>query len=138
MVTAAHLLLLVDDDPVILDLLDGSLTDAGFEVVIAGRGAHALAEINANGARFSAIITDIRLDPLGSDGWEIARRARELAPDIPVVYISGGCAFEWPLKGVSNSVMITKPFVVGQLMHTVNLLLIEAERAIMAQRQTLI
>ena len=48
MVTAAHLLLLVDDDPVILDLLDGELTDAGFEVVIAGRGAHALAEINTN------------------------------------------------------------------------------------------
>ena len=136
MVTAAHLVLLVDDDPAILDLLDGEFTDAGFEVVIAGRGAHALAEINTNWWRFSAIITDIKLDPLGSDGWEIARRARELAPDIPVVYISGGCAFEWPSKGVSNSVMITKPFVVGELMYTVNLLLIGAERAIMAQRQT--
>jgi len=29
MVTAAHLLLLVDDDPAILDLLDGEFTDAG-------------------------------------------------------------------------------------------------------------
>jgi DNA-binding response OmpR family regulator len=127
-------LLLVDDDPVILDLLDGELTDAGFEVVIAGRGAHALAEINTNWWRFSAIITDIQLDPLdplGSDGWQIARRARELAPDMPVVYVSGSRADEWPSKGVPHSLMIAKPFAIAQLMHAVNLLLRDAE-AIMA------
>ena len=136
MVTAAHLLLLVDDDPAILDLLDGELTDAGFEVVIAGRGAHALAEININWWRFSAIVTDIQLDPLGSDGWEIARRARELAPHMPVVYVSGSGGDEWPSKGVPNSLMIAKPFAVAQLMHALNLLLSEAERAIMAQHPT--
>jgi DNA-binding response OmpR family regulator len=129
--TAAHLLLLVDDDPAILDLLDGELTDAGFDVVIAGRGAHALAEINTNWWRFSAIITDIKLDPLGSDGWEIARRARELEPEIPVVYISGGASYEWPSKGVPNSLMIAKPFVVSELIAAVNVLVAETDRVAM-------
>jgi DNA-binding response OmpR family regulator len=95
--------------------------------VITGHGAHALAEINANVARFSAIITDIKLDPIGSDGWEIARRARELDPHMPVVYVSGSGADEWPSKGVPNSVMIAKPFAIAQLMHALNLLLRDAE-----------
>jgi DNA-binding response OmpR family regulator len=43
-----RLLLPVDDDPDILDVLDIACTDAGFAVVIASRGAHALAEINTD------------------------------------------------------------------------------------------
>jgi DNA-binding response OmpR family regulator len=129
------LLLLVDDDPVILDLLDGALTDAGFDVVIAGRSAHALAEINTNVARFSAVIIDIKLDPLGSDGWEIVRRARELDPHIPVVYVSGSGLDEWPSKGVPKSVMIAKPFAVAQLITAVNLLLSDAERTMKERLQ---
>jgi hypothetical protein len=49
---------------------------------LARRGANALAEINTDVARICAVITDIKL--FGSDGWEIARRPRELAPEMPV------------------------------------------------------
>jgi DNA-binding response OmpR family regulator len=129
---AARLVLIVDDNPLILDLLDAEFTNAGFAVVIASRGPHALAEVNMNVARFSAIVTDIAvdpLDPLGSDGWHIGRRARELDPLIPVVYISGASAHEWPSKGVPNSFMVAKPFVVGELIAAVTLLLVEADRA---------
>jgi DNA-binding response OmpR family regulator len=130
MVSAARLILLVDDDPLMLDLLEAEFTDAGFDAVIAGRGFHALAEINANVFQFSAIVTDIALDPLdplGSDGWHIARRARELDPRMPVVYISGVSADEWPSKGVPNSLMVAKPFVVARLIAAVNTLLAEAD-----------
>ena len=133
----ARLVLLVDDDPLILDLLEAEFTDAGFDVVIAAHGAHALAEINANALQFSAIVTDIALDPLldplGSDGWEIVRQAREIAPDIPVVYVSGVSAEEWQSKGVPNSVMIAKPFVVGELIAAVTLLLAEGDREALPQ-----
>jgi DNA-binding response OmpR family regulator len=132
-----RLLLLVDDDPDILDVLDIARTDAGFAVVIARRGAHALAEINTNVARFSAVIIDIKLDPLGSDGWEIARRARELAPEMPVIYVTGGNAHEWGSKGVPNSVLITKPFAPAQLITAVATLPPEDDRAAMVQPQTL-
>jgi DNA-binding response OmpR family regulator len=110
MTNVARLLLLIDDDPDILDVLDIACTDAGFAVVIAHQGAHALAEINTDVVRFCAVITDIKLGQFGSDGWEIARRARELAPEMPVIYMTGGNAHEWASKGVPNSVLIVKPF----------------------------
>jgi two-component system cell cycle response regulator CpdR len=133
-----RLLLLVDDDPDILDVLDIACTNAGFAVVIARRGAHALPEINTDAAWVCAVITDIKLDQFGSDGWEIARRARELAMEMPVIYATGGNAQAWASKGVPNSVLITKPFAPAQLITAVAMLgLIEADRAAMVQPQTL-
>jgi DNA-binding response OmpR family regulator len=54
---------------------------------------------------------------LGDDvtGWEVAKRARELHPDLPIVYTSGGGVDEWSVKGVPNSVMIGKPFAAAQV-----------------------
>ena len=43
-----RLMLLVEDDPDFLDVLDIARTDAEFAVVIARRGAPALAEINTD------------------------------------------------------------------------------------------
>ena len=37
--------------------------------------------------RLSLLITDIRMP--GIDGWELARRAREMRADIKVIYITG-------------------------------------------------
>jgi hypothetical protein len=40
--------LLVNDDPLMLDLLEVEFTEAGFDLVIAGQGFHALAEVVTN------------------------------------------------------------------------------------------
>jgi DNA-binding response OmpR family regulator len=130
--------LLVNDDPRMLDLLEVEFAEAGFDVVIAGQGFHALAEVNTNWHQFSAVITDIRLDPPGidgPDGWEVARRARELSTEMPIVYLDGASAHQWPSKGVPNSVVVAKPFVVGELIAAVTVLLAEADRAAAAQPQ---
>jgi hypothetical protein len=37
------------------------------------------------------MITNISLG-VGADGWDVARRARELTPELPVVYMSGASA----------------------------------------------
>jgi DNA-binding response OmpR family regulator len=72
--------------------------------------------------RYQALVTDISL--LGRmDGWEIARRAREIHPDFPVVYMSGQHAEDWASKGVPNSIMLTKPFAPAQLVTAVSQLL---------------
>ena len=106
--TATTALFLVEDDPLIRDLLEASLTEAGFEVIEVGNGTKALAEFDAGAARFRAVITDIRLGA-GPDGWAVARRARELVPNMPVVYMSGDSSHEWSSKGVPNSLMGPSP-----------------------------
>jgi hypothetical protein len=57
------------------------------------------------------------------DGWEVARRAREIDPEFPIVYMSGTSAADWPSKGVPNSIMLAKPFARAQLVTAVSQLL---------------
>jgi DNA-binding response OmpR family regulator len=110
----APVLLLVEDEVLLQELLATEFTDAGYELVMASDGNRALAELEADAARFKAIVTDIGLGK-GPDGWDVARRARELVADMPVVYITGASGHDWPSKGVPNSVVVSKPFALAQL-----------------------
>jgi len=125
-VTLTLLLLLVEDEALIRDLLEVALHDAGFELAIAPEGTKALAELDVDATRFRAVITDVKLGP-GPDGWDVARRARELVPDMPVVYMSGDSANDWASKGVPNSIMVAKPFAPVQIITAVTTLLNEAD-----------
>lgn len=53
----------------------------------------------------------------------MARRAREIDPAFPVVYMSGASAEDWASKGVPNSIMLVKPFAPAQLVNAVAQLL---------------
>jgi DNA-binding response OmpR family regulator len=119
-------LLLVEDETLVQEVLDTALADAGFEIVVAGSGTQALKELESDATRFRAVITDIKLG-VGRDGWAVGRRARELVPDMPVVYMSGNSGHEWASKGVPNSVMITKPFVSAQLVTAISTLISEVD-----------
>jgi DNA-binding response OmpR family regulator len=107
------LLLLVEDEALLALPLETELADAGFEVVLASSGEDAISQIELDAVRFSGLITDIRLPHV--DGWTIAKRARELVPTIPVVYMSGDSAGDWSAYGVPDSVMLAKPFAAAQL-----------------------
>jgi DNA-binding response OmpR family regulator len=119
LVTATILLLLVEDDELIRELLEAALTEAGFDLTVAADGKQALAELETDATRFRAVITDIRFGA-GPDGWEVGRRAREIIADMPVVYMSGDSAHEWPSKGVPNSIMVAKPFAPAQIITAVS------------------
>src|ERR1700689_703795 len=90
------------------------------------QGGKALSELEADPSRFSGLITDVRLGR-GPDGWEIARRAREPIPNLPVVYISGHGSADWASKGVPNSLTLSKPFATAQLITAISTLLVEAD-----------
>lgn len=99
-----------------------ALQEAGFEVVAANDGASALSELERDSGRFLGVVTDINLGS-GSTGWDVARRARELSPQIPVVYVSGQSGAQWASQGVPNSVMLTKPFAQAQLITALSTLM---------------
>lgn len=67
-----------------------------------------------------ALATDINLGRDQVDGWEIARHAREIHPEFPVVYMSGESAQDWSSKGVPNSIMLSKPFAPAQLVTAIS------------------
>ena len=114
--------LLVEDEEMLHLILEDGLTDAGFELVIAPNGLAAFAELDRNPSRFKAVLTDIRLGE-GPSGWDVARYARERVPEMPIVYMSGDSSADWSAKGVPESVMISKPFVLAQIVTAIASLL---------------
>lgn len=107
-------LLVVEDEEAVRTLLEQALREGGFKVELASNGADALALLEDREADLRGLITDINLGA-EPDGWEIARRAREIFPNLPVVYMSGSASQEWTSKGVPQSVFVAKPFATAQV-----------------------
>ena len=116
-------ILVVEDDPLIQAVVEEALSDGGFEILISSSGANAVELLGAADAKFRALVTDIDLGRDELDGWDVARRAREIDPTFPVVYMSGASAEDWASKGVPNSIMLAKPFASAQLVTAVAQLL---------------
>ena len=115
-------ILVIEDDEAIQGIVEDALSEGGFETAIAASGEQAVTLLIGKKTDYRALVTDINL--LGRlDGWEVARRAREIDPAFPVVYMSGQHAEEWTSKGVPNSIMLAKPFAPAQLVTAVSQLL---------------
>ncbi len=100
--------LLVEDEAFIAEMIQDALEDRGLRVrsVYSDRSAYAILEGEARS--FSVLVADIKLGP-GTTGFDVARRARQLHPELKVVYITGHAA-HLQKHGVDNSVMFPKPF----------------------------
>ena len=116
------LILFVEDEALIALDVEDALQGAGFAVHHVTSGADALEALNKQGDSLSGVITDIRLEN-AVDGWAVARRAREMLPHLPVVYISGDSAHEHTSLGVPDSIMIQKPFAPAQIITAISTLL---------------
>src|SRR5215470_18063014 len=113
--TAPVIVLVVEDEQLIQESLGTALEEAGFAVIFASNGGEALQSLEQEGGDpVRALVTDV---DLGTEitGWNVAKRARELHPDMAVAYITGGSADEWSAHGVPKSILITKPFAPAQV-----------------------
>jgi DNA-binding NtrC family response regulator len=115
--------LVVEDDPLVHDVINEVLVEGGFTVAQASTTREALAMLEAPGAAYRALVTDINLEGGVATGWKIAKRAREIRPELPVIYMTGKSAHEWASNGVPNSLMMSKPFAPAQLVTAVAQLL---------------
>ena len=64
-------------------------------------------------ANYRALVTDINRKGM-MNGWEAAKAAREIDPAFPIVYMTGAAAGDWASRGVSNSILLEKPFAPAQ------------------------
>jgi CheY-like chemotaxis protein len=115
--------LLVDDEHLILDLLKDALEEGGYAVATANGSKQAIALLDENAGGYRAVVTDINMGSGKPDGWAVAKRARELIPGIPIVYMTGDSAGDWTANGVPHSVLIAKPFAPAQIVTAVSQLI---------------
>jgi CheY-like chemotaxis protein len=114
--------LVVEDEALIHELIGSALEDGGFAVLTAANGNEALGLLEEDKTPIRALVTDIDLGTKAT-GWHVAKRARELHPEIPVVYITGGSNDEWSANGVPNSFLGAKPFAPIQIVTAISNLL---------------
>jgi CheY-like chemotaxis protein len=102
-VEALPTVLVVEDDYLALSSIEDALRDGGFECASVASGEEAITLFQSDSDGYRALATDINLNGT-MDGWEVAQRVRQISPEIPVVYMTGADAAEWPSKGVPKRV----------------------------------
>ena len=122
---AVLLILVVEDESLIQGIVRDALEEGGFQAEIAESGEEAIKLLQGNSSHYRAVLTDINLKGKLT-GWDVAKRAREMNPEIPVVYMTGAAADDWPSHGVPNSVLLNKPFAPAQVVTAVSQLLNQA------------
>jgi PAS domain S-box-containing protein len=119
--SSSYRLLLVEDDPEILNLLRDMLRLKGHRVVATSDGEKALELIDSS--HFDLVLTDLGM-PVTS-GWEVAKRAKAKNPKLPVVMITGwGAQYEdIDLASRGVDLMLAKPLSWDKLLSSIEKLL---------------
>jgi two-component system OmpR family response regulator len=104
----ADRVLVVDDEPSIVDLLCAALRLAGYDVATAGSGRQALRV--AGEYHPDLLVLDVMLPDL--DGYEVARRLRAAGESVPVLFLTARDATADKILGltVGGDDYVTKPF----------------------------
>lgn len=112
----AHEILIVDDEPDIRALLEGILSDEGFETRQAHDADSALAAFATR--RPSLVILDIWLQNSRLDGLGILAAMHAEEPQVPVVMISGHGTIETAVQAIQQGAydFIEKPFKSDRLL----------------------
>ena len=107
-------LLVVEDEPTILELLSGSLRYAGFDVLTASTGREALRA--AAHSRPDLILLDVML-PDG-DGFDVIRAIRVSGPRVPVIFLTARTHVHERVAGLTlgGDDYVTKPFSLDEVL----------------------
>jgi len=100
--------LVVDDDPGLLDLIEMRLVAGGYTVSCAATGEEALERFRAERPR--AVISDLRMD--GMDGHALFARLHAEAPTVPVIMLTAHGTIPDAVAATQRGVFgfLTKPF----------------------------
>ena len=111
--------LVVDDDDEVLDVAAIILASLGYHVIPA-TNAEAALEIVKYYRGIDLLMTDIVM-PGTIDGWELARRAKHMRPELSVVYTTGFAEGALPDKSNPGyGPLLPKPWRADQLVSLVN------------------
>ena len=113
--------LVVDDEAGVRALARRILEGGGYGVVEAGDGAEAL-KVNAGPARIDFLMADLDMPVMR--GEEMAKKIRQLRPDLKVLYVTAHSEqlFKERPELIDGEAFLDKPFTVRGLLEAVSLL----------------
>ncbi|MEU4596327.1 response regulator transcription factor [Nocardia sp. NPDC023988] len=114
-------ILVVDDEPMIVELLSTSLRFQGFEVATAADGAAALDTVRR--FRPDALVVDVMMP--GMDGFTLLRRLRADGVQAPVLFLTARDQTEAKLTGLGLGAddYVTKPFSLEEVIARIRVIL---------------
>ena len=119
-------LLIVDDDMNLLSFFLEELTQAGFDVSTKDNGADAI--IAAVDEKFDLVLLDMLMP--GLDGIKVTRVLRKVAPDLPIIGLTGYVGRGYLTQAMGLGVpILTKPVVMSDLITEINRVLDKAPSA---------
>lgn len=118
----APTVLVVDDEPLVLRLMERALAAAGFQVEVAADGLNAVRVLTSLPQPPAVVVTDLRMDPV--DGSDLAKIITNEWPSTRILFVSG-----WdPDHPVPDHPLLRKPFTPDVLVATVAKLLGQSPR----------
>ena len=107
-------ILIVDDEPRIVLLLQSLLKANGYAVQTARDGASALEIVRKGGIDIT--VTDLRMTPM--DGMALFGEIRKIAPDMPVILLTAYASVETAIDAMKSGIFdyLTKPFKVNDML----------------------
>ena len=118
---ATHRVLVVDDEPNIVDVVTMALRFQGFEADSAGTGRDALAAVTS--FRPHLILLDVMLPDM--EGFEVARRLGAQQARVPIIFLTARDATDDKIRGltIGGDDYVTKPFSLEELIARVRTIL---------------
>ena len=114
-------ILVVEDDAIVRMLIVDVLEELEFKVLEADGSETAIPLLADASSAIDLLMTDVGLP--GMNGRELAEKARELRPMLPILFASG---YAENLELCHNMQVISKPFSIDQLRDKVKNILSEA------------
>jgi len=113
-------ILLVEDEPAVLEVSTRVLTRFGYKVLAATDARHAMALAEQHKAEIDLLLTDMRM-PGGMNGLALAEKLRARKPSLKVIVMSGYNAemVTGSPAGVTDFTYLAKPFEIETLADTV-------------------
>jgi two-component system, OmpR family, response regulator len=117
----AHRVLVVDDEPNIVDVVTMALRYQGFEVETAGTGAGALAAVAA--FRPDLIVLDVMLPDM--EGFDVAQRLGAQRNRVPIIFLTARDATDDKIRGltIGGDDYVAKPFSLEELVARIRTIL---------------
>lgn len=117
----SHRVLVVDDEPNIVDVISMALRFQGFSIESAGTGAEALSAVTA--FKPDLIVLDVMLPDL--DGFEVVRRLRSDGVTTPVLFLTARDTTEDRVRGLTlgGDDYVAKPFSLEEVVARIHAIL---------------